>query len=344
LPTYHYYEFRAIDRPLKDKDRTELQALSRTARITAKSFVNSYDMWSSFGGDPTQFMRRWFDLHLHRTTWGEHRLMIRLPKQLVQREAIDRMLRRVECAKLKDAGANLILDICRDDLLPIYDESEDEGLLSELAPLRADLLSGDMRLFYLLWLTAVETDAVNAEDPEPLPGLGPVEGALQTFAEFFQLDLSLVQAAAERPAAAASTQLQPDAMERTIASANVDAVPRRTAGELRARAEAMIRALEEATIREAEVERQKAAEAEERARRARLPALALRGEAVWPEIEAEIARRNPAGYKRAFALLQDMKALAAQNGTTADFSRRVHSIRERHARKGQFIERLEDLG
>lgn len=344
MPTYHYHEFRAVDRPLSDKDRAELQALSGTARITAESFAGSYDMWGDFQGDPTHFMRRWFDLHLHRTTWGEHRLMIRLPKQLVQRDAIDRMLRHVKCAKLKSAGANLILDICRKDLLPIYDDSEDEGLLSALAPLRAGLLSGDMRLFYLLWLTAVETDTVDAADLEPLPGLGPVEGALQTFAEFFQLDWSLVQAAAERPAAAASTHLQPDAIERTMASANVDTVPRRTAGELVARADDMIRAEKEAAIKEAEAERQKAAEAEERARRARLPALALRGEAVWPEIETEIARRNPAGYERAFALLQDMKALAEQNGSTADFSRRVHSIRERHARKGQFIERLKDLG
>jgi len=339
---YQYYEFRAVDRPLSDKVRTELRALSPTARISARTFANFYDMWSNFGGDPAKLMRRWFDLHLYRANWGTHRLMIRLPKRLVQRETLDRLLQGVECAKLKETGDNLILDICREELLPIYDNSEDHTLLSELAPLRANLLSGDMRLFYLLWLTAVETDTVDPADPEPLPGLGPVDGALEAFAEFFQLDLNLVHAAAERPATVALRTPMQHRLE-ADASTNVGTVPRRTAGELCARAEAMVESVKEAAIREAQAERQTAAEAEERARRARLPALELRGEAVWPEIEAEIARRNPAGYGRATTLLQDLKALAKQNGTTADFSHRVHSIRERHARKGQFIEWLKDL-
>lgn len=329
MTEYKYLEFRAVDRPLSNKDRTELRALSSTARITARKFTNSYDMWDGFESDPTKFMQRWFDLHLQRTNWGEHRLMIRLPKRLVQQETLDGFLCGIGCARLEQAGDNLILDICREELLPIYDDSEDHILLSKLAPLRGDLLGGDMRLFYLLWLTAVETDAVDPADREPLPGLGPVDEALEAFAGFFQLDWSLVEAAAERPADAP-----------TIAAT----VSRRTAGELCARAEAMIDARKQTAIREAEAERQKPAEAEAHARRARLPALALRGEAVWWEVEAEIARRNPAGYKKATMLLWDMRALAQQGGTTTDFGNRVHSIRERHARKGQFIEKLKDLG
>ena len=42
-----------------------------------------------------------------------------------------------------------------------------------MAPLRSDLLSGDLRLFYLLWLTAVEDGDLEDDEKEPLPGIGP---------------------------------------------------------------------------------------------------------------------------------------------------------------------------
>jgi hypothetical protein len=36
--------------------------------------------------------------------------------------------------------------------------------------------------------------------------------------------------------------------------------------------------------------------------------------------------------------------LAETDGTSPDFEKRLRSIRDRHARKGQFIDRLKDLG
>ncbi|MBB2751094.1 UNVERIFIED_ORG: hypothetical protein GGI57_001772 [Rhizobium aethiopicum] len=40
----------------------------------------------------------------------------------------------------------------------------------------------------------------------------------------------------------------------------------------------------------------------------------------------------------------DLKTIAAKNGDTPDFARRLHSIFERHAQKGRFIERLNAFG
>ena len=39
---------------------------------------------------------------------------------------------------------------------------------------RTDVLSGDLRLFYLLWLTAVEDELVFDSEVEPLPGIDPL--------------------------------------------------------------------------------------------------------------------------------------------------------------------------
>ncbi|MCH4546544.1 hypothetical protein MK632_12245 [Rhizobium changzhiense] len=91
-------------------------------------------------------------------------------------------------------------------------------------------------------------------------------------------------------------------------------------------------------------ERKKQEAEEARARRARLNAIIQRGDAVWREIETEIERRNASGYDKATSLLADLKTIAEQNGGTADFIRRLHSIRERHAQKGRFIERLNVFG
>ena len=372
-----YYEFQAIDRPLGEADRQALRSLSTRARITATSLTNSYE-WGDFKGDPAKLMERWFDLHLYLANWGSRRLMIRLPKRLVDRSAVDAFLREVDCAELSVSDDNLILDVARDEV-----ESEDwddgSGWLASLAPLRADALAGDLRLFYLLWLTAVEDDAFEADEPEPMPGIGPMTAALEAFADFFHIDADLVAAAAEHGAAAptnaassaaaraiisamtgaeltellsrlvdgdphVAAELRAKVRGHTAASAGAAPIAVRTVGELRARAAAIRLAREQAAADRLAAERKRQAEEAEKARQARLAAIARRGEGVWREVEAEIARRNPAGYDKAAGLLLDLQALAEHRGATPEFKRRLSAIREQHAKKGRFIERLAKIG
>ena len=214
MSEYQYYEFQAIDRPLSEADRQALRDLSTRARITATSFTNSYE-WGDFKGDPRKLMERWFDLHLYLANWGSRRLMVRLPARMIDRHLLDAFLREVDCAELSVAGENLILDIRRDEV-----ESEDwddgSGWLAALTPLRAEVLAGDLRLFYLLWLTAVEADIFEADEPEPMPGIGPMTAALEAFTEFFGIDPDLVEAAAER--SAVGSAISADAARGVIAA------------------------------------------------------------------------------------------------------------------------------
>jgi hypothetical protein len=119
--------------------------------------------------------------------------------------------------------------------------------------------------------------------------------------------------------------------------------PRRAVGELQAKAREMQHARERAEAERRRAEERRKADEADKARRARLDAVKRRGESVWREIETEIERRNAPGYDRAAALLADLKQLVAEQGAAADFSRRLDDIRERHARKGQFIKRLQGL-
>lgn len=378
MSEYQYYEFQAIDRPLCEADREALRALSTRARITSTSFTNSYE-WGAFKGDPARLMERWFDLHLYLANWGARRFIIRLPARLIDRPLLSAFLREVDCATLKLAGDNLILDIARDE---VESEGWDDGSgwLAALAPLRADVLAGDLRMFYLLWLTAIEADAFEPDEPEPLPGAGPLTGALEAFADFLAIDRDLVAAAAERPAnpvfetpasseasrriiAAMTDREKTDVLVRLLAGdAHVPAELRalvrqrlmeergappiapRTVGELRSRAEAIRHEREHVEAERAAAERKRREAEADRLRRARLDAIVRRGESVWREIDAEIELRNAAGYDRAASLLSDLRAIAEETGETRSFDQRLQTIRARHARKGSFIERLKRLG
>ena len=378
MSEYQYYEFQAIDRPLGEADREALRALSTRARITATSFTNSYE-WGAFKGDPARLMERWFDLHLDLANWGARRFMIRLPARLIDRPRLAAFLTEVDCATLKLAGDNLILDIARDE---VESEGWDDGSgwLAALAPLRADVLAGDFRLFYLLWLTAIEADAFEPDEPEPLPGAGPLTGALEAFVDFLDIDRDLVAAAAERPAdpifetpasseasrriiAALTDKEKTDVLvrlldgdahvpvelralvrQRLIEERGAPPIAPRTVGELRSRAEAIRNEREHVEAERAAAERKRREAKAEQLRRARLDAIVRRGESVWREIDAEIELRNAAGYDRAASLLFDLRAIAEETGETRSFDQRLQTIRARHARKGSFIERLKRLG
>ena len=377
MSEYQYYEFQAIDHPLSEADRQVLRDLSTRARITATSFTNSYE-WGNFKGDPAKLMERWFDLHLYMANWGSRRLMIRLPARLVGRHLLDAFLDEVDCATLSVSGENLIVDISCDEV-----ESEDwddgSGWLAALAPLRAEVLAGDLRLFYLLWLTAVQAEVFEAGRPEPMPGIGPMSASLEAFAEFFGIDSDLVQAAAERSAGAmASTsseeavrgiisamtdtektamlsrlfngdpyvgaELRAKVRDRIASGADATPISARTVGELRARANAIGLAREDATAEKLAAEHKRRVQEAEKARQARLLAITRRGEGVWREVEAEIERRNATGYDRAVGLLLDLRAVAEERGAMPDFDKRLRAIRERHARKQQFVVRLAQIG
>jgi hypothetical protein len=360
MSEYQYYEFQAVDRPLDEMDRQALRAISTRARITATSFTNSYE-WGDLKGDPADFMKRWFDLHLYLANWGTRRLMIRLPKRLVDQRFLKPLLLGIDWATLQAAGDALILDIARDEVELDEDWDDGSGWLAALAPLRADLLAGDFRLFYLLWLGAIESEELGDDEIEPMPGFGPLTGALGAFAEFFGIDPDLVQAAGDRPMdMKATSPAAREVIEAITDSEKTDLLTRlfdgdfhiaaelralvrkrlgehharlpngtRTAGELRSRARAIRLARDHANA--------------EKARLARIDAVARRGASVWQEVEAEIERRNAPGYDKAAALLVDLRAIAEAQGTAAEFDRRLHEIRERHARKERFIERLAAL-
>ena len=377
MSEYQYYEFQAVDQPLGEAERLELRDLLTRARISATRFVNSYD-WVDFKGNPARLMERYFDLFLYLANWGTRQFSMRLPKRLVAASDLKRFLVGDDMATVRMAGRNLIVDIFRDDVEP--DEWDDgKGWLAALAPLRADVLGGDLRVFYLVWLMAVEGGHVRDSAVEPLPSIAPLSACLAAFAEFFGIDRDLVDVAADAGADPHPAGPTPAAVQSFVHSIPEDekialllslyegddphlgATFRRrcrevvgspatvgeglrTAAELRAAAGRLAEGRRRRAEAKAAAERHRRDKERAKARERHLKALAAREEAAWREVDDLISLRNASGYARAAALLADLRDISHQNGWTKKFEFRLADIRSRHQKKGRFLERLVAAG
>src|SRR5713101_6813941 len=143
MSEYQYYEFRAIDRSLTASEIRELRALSTRAQITSTSFVNFYN-FGDFRGKPEVLMEKYFDAFLYFANWGTRRLMLRLPRRLMNVERAS-LYCPGDHASLQVKGDAVVLEFMSEEEDPEDYLEEDEGILASLIPLRAELLAGDLR-------------------------------------------------------------------------------------------------------------------------------------------------------------------------------------------------------
>ncbi|MET9879832.1 hypothetical protein ABZZ36_35255 [Actinacidiphila glaucinigra] len=83
-----------------------------------------------------------------------------------------------------------------------------------------------------------------------------------------------------------------------------------------------------------------AAEAQE----ARLDQLARNTEQAWRKVDDLIGRKTASAYDAAVVLLEDLRALEARTGGTADFDRRAGELRLAHRGKPSLMQRLDGMG
>ncbi|MFE2492230.1 hypothetical protein ACFXGR_55690 [Streptomyces mirabilis] len=80
------------------------------------------------------------------------------------------------------------------------------------------------------------------------------------------------------------------------------------------------------------------------ARDAGLDHLARDQATAWRTVDDLIAQRKPAAYDQAVALLSDLRALHARQGSAADFDRRSGELRTAHRGKPSLMRRFDALG
>lgn len=377
MSEYQYYEFRAIDRPLTDRQVQELRAISTRAAISRTSFSNDYT-YGDLKANPRDLLVKYFDASLHFANWLFLEVAFRYPKGAVDASALRRYAAG-HTIDIRSTGPDVVIAISVESDGESFDAADDgSSWLSSLAGLRADIATGDERALYLAWLLDVQCGEIadNAVEPARPGGLGNLSPALASFVDIFGLDRDLVAVAAVGDSHAPSDP-SPRDIERWLARLGPDehvallsrvargdgsvgaevmcrfrrhaprrsrSLPLRTAGELRARAEATAEKRHEAA-REREARERERREREQQAARDRyLAGLAKRQRQTWQRVDALIGTTRPSDYDAAVALLVDLRDAGEREGRTAEFAQRIGALRDAHAKKPSLLLRLSKAG
>lgn len=374
MSEYQYYEFQAVDRPLTQKEMSELRRYSSRAEITSSSFVNHYE-WGNFKGDPDGWMERYFDGFLYLANWGTRWIMLRVPGSLLDARSAQAYCGG-EGLSCWQKGDHVTLSFSSED--EDYEWVGGEGWLGSLLPIRTDLMLGDLRALYLGWLLAVQRGEVDDDEQEPPvpPGLGDLNASLVRLTEFLLIDGDLVAVAREhsenkqdaalskkeigvwistlpveekdsllaRLMTGDSRHLAVEVRRRAIREVRPEVTQspahRRTAGELTARAltlgeQRRKKEAEQRACDKARRDREHAA-----MRREYLESLVGTEDAVWSQVHRLITTRQPKRYDEAVSRLRDLRDLAQIQGDTGEFSTRMSRLYNQHQRKPSLVDRF----
>jgi hypothetical protein len=378
MSEYQYYEFQAIDRSLTADEMDELRTYSSRARITPTSFSIDYS-WGGFKGDEDAWMEKYFDAFLYLANWGTHILKLGLPSGLLTLKTV-REYMGGDSAFVREKNGRVVLTFASEDE-DGGEWVEDEGQLSSMISVRAELMQGDLRALYLGWLLRAQMGELEDDDVEPPvpPGLGKLSASLDSLVEFLRIDSDLLHVAAEASAPleelmlnrdeihmwigrlptiekdAILTHLIMDADRTRIAELRhrflKDRSPAIAAGPSPRRTVVMLHnTAEEYTERRKRIEAEKRAAEKSRreqeaviARKKHLDSLAGQEPKLWDNVDRLIAEKQAKSYDQALKILIDLRDLTSRIGG-GDFRLRIEALRQEHARKPAFIERLRKAG
>lgn len=370
MSEYQYYEFQAIDRPLTAKEQAEIGKLSSRVQLTPHRAVFLYN-YGDFRHKPEQVLTQYFDIMFYIANWGTWQLMFRFPKTLVDPNWFQPYA-LPDVITITQTSQYIILNIIINDEAGIG-WIEGEEWLPRLLPLRDDLLRGDLRLLYLVWLRVApflaeydleeELEADPVEPPLP-PNLNQLSQPLQAFIEMVELDRDLVAAAAQispRNRSSSSPRLQNwlsalseyekqefllklvrqephvglQLINRLKELAGAErSTPQLTPGKRR------FSELTEMADRLRGDRAEKEQNAAKKNRSKELEKLAEKEAEAWIKVVELIELKQAKPYDEATALLTDLRDLARYRGQLLEFSKRFEQLKKDYSKRPALIERL----
>lgn len=369
MSEYQYYEFQAIDRPLTKQEQDDIRELSSRVQLTPNQAIFLYN-YGDFRGDPKKVLTEYFDMMFYIANWGTWRLMFRFPKAIVNLEWFQPYeLRNTVTTSI--TPQYIILDI------QINEEEgigwvNGEGWMPNLLPLRDELLRGDLRLLYLVWLRTAPYLAEYGREDDPVeppipPNLDKPSESLQAFVELVELDQDLVAAAAQ-----ASDRQQPIAepplenwLEKLSAAekqefllklvrrephvdlqlihrlkelaANTQSVPQSNSGQRRfSELQAIAGAIKHKR-------HQKEQDAARKNRIKELEALAPKAAQTWKRVVELIESKQSKPYDEATALLKDLRDLAEHQGRLPEFIQQFDQLQSNYQNRPALMVRFKTI-
>lgn len=379
MSEYQYYEFLAIDRPLTSEEMGDLRALSTRAHITPVSFTNEYH-WGDFKGNPDKLMERYFDAHVYVANWMTAVFMLRLPIEVLTKETAEAMATSY-ALDFKATKTHWIITWRLEDSenYDRFGQEDGRGWMARLAPVREELLRGDLRSLYIGWLAAVSGEMVDDGEMEPISvnGLGQLTLAQQTLAEFLEVDEDLLAGASMGGPAAQDEEVSQKEMDAWIDDLPGDEVkavlkqllsgqgqraeqtlrsrfaawrrnlggdgggaPRRSIGELRANAQAAEKIRLEKQGRE---QRQREVK-RQKDRDAYLKNLSKDFPKAWKSVQRTVERGSGSAYDEACRALVDLSEAYTVHASNKRFQEDLKKFMADHMRRKALVQRLMKAG
>ncbi|HEY9625998.1 MAG TPA: hypothetical protein V6C84_01745 [Coleofasciculaceae cyanobacterium] len=368
MSEYQYYEFQAIDRPLTMQEQDEIGKRSSRVKLTPTQAIFEYH-YGDFRGGPEEILTQYFDMMFYIANWGTWQLMFRFPKAIVQPKWFQPY----------DLPDTITISTTSDYIILDIQITEEEGLrgwikgevwMPRLLPLRDELLRGDLRLLYLVWLrtapylTELEDDPV--EPPIP-PNLDKLSEPLQAFVEMVELDLNWVAAAAQASAhqetiaeppldhylsALSADEKQEFLLKLVRREPHVDLQLIHRLKELAGATQSAPRSnpghrrLSELQGIAEQIKKNRHQQEQNAARKKRvkeLEALAPREAQTWKRVTELIELKQAKPYDEATTLLIDLRDLAKHQGRLSEFIQRFEKLKSDYQNRPALIARFRTI-
>jgi len=262
-----------------------------------------------------------------------------------------------------------------------FAEEDGRGWMGRLAPLRDELLRGDMRPLYLGWLAGVSAGEVSEKsaEPQPPPGLSRLTAAQQSLAEFLEIDENLLAAAglADPPGAktgsegdaeldawlATLLEVEKNAMLKLSLTGHAQQAERKlerqfltrrreqpsgakpaTPGRKVAGLYKLAASAGEARKKQAAIQRKKAEIERQAKRETYLRTLAADFNRCWRTVDKRAERGIASAYDEVKRSLVDLSDAYALCPTRADFDCRLVKFMARHGKRGALVRRFVEAG
>ena len=221
MSEFQLYDFRTIDRPLTSSERQTVSGWSSRSKVSTTKAVFTYS-YGDFSKNVEEVVAQYFDMALYLSSYGMRQIVFRFPLKDIDYKALSAFdidaSEATSCTtgiEIRKKGDYALVNIEYND-----DDSggwidEDDSSLDDFISLRDDILRGDYRSLFVVWLQMAymvnRTDLYDDDDDNeydgdddeglempPVPAnLKTISGAISGFMDFFGVDEDLVAAAAE---------------------------------------------------------------------------------------------------------------------------------------------------
>ena len=370
MSEYQFYEFKAIDKPLSQKDKNEIGSWSSRANPSNTGVVFTYS-YGDFPKNGIKVVEKYFDAMFYISNWGTTQLVFKLPNNLIDTEQLRHYCIR-DGINLIEKSDFTILDICISDEEGGGSWIEGEGWLASLVTLRNDILSGDYRCLYLIWLKVGTEDALNewgnvdleSIEPKVPCNLKSLNAALLDFVEVFEIDKDTIDVASLKSTSGPSDNIDGyfNYIDRLSDKEKDGFLERLLKNEpllnikLKNRLKDFVNEVKETDVEKrrtvgqildsiAEIKEKKKIEADnkrEEKRLAKLKKIEQQEVVLWDTIEILIKEKKTKSYEEAIKLLQDLKELSIHKKQFIDFCNKIETIKQKYSRLSGLQWRIND--